>query len=220
MIKLILMLQLTLLAAVHGGVNLDPSPSPIQTLEPEQRLWQLFNVGSDEELITFFLREVGVKGIEQVILELNGKLTVSDMEKLYDILIKDAQAEPLALRLWEQKEQKARVETVSPCQAEDLRIHLIIKTKHSPTAFWMVLSDGSVWEVDPIHLGGDDPFLQKLLINSMLGNYVRKAEPTQFEIIHFLNCQFLGFMNVKEMGGEVNFEGKDIYFLGMEGFVK
>lgn len=209
-------------ASLTAGVGVSPSPAPppppVQV--DNQQLWQLYNVGSDEELTAILLKEVESKGIEQVILELNSKLSVSDMKKLYAILILDPQAEPLALRLWEQLDQKARIETVSVCAVDLPKIILIAKSKQAPTEFWMGLSDGTFWEVDSSHLGGDDPFLQKVMINSMLGNYIHKAEPTLFEVMDFSSCNFYGLMIVKEMAQGVNFEGKDVYFLGHGGFVK
>lgn len=213
-------------ASLTAGVGVSPSPAPPPPVYvddqqvDEQLLRQVLAADPNEDLTAFFLQEVKSKGLDKVISELNDKLTVRLMEKLYSILILDPQAEPLALRLLDLKDQKARIEGVSVCAENLPKIILIAKSKTSPTEFWMGLSDGTFWEVDSSHLGGDDPFLQKLMINSMLGNYIHKAEPTLFEVMDFSSCNFYGLMIVKEMAQGTSFEGKDVYFLGQGGFVK
>jgi hypothetical protein len=218
--SLICIMQFVLLSPSYGiGAELSLMPPSVQPLPPQnQHLWELFNVGSDEDLTALLLQDLETKGIGQVILELNAKLTMSDMKKLYSILIGEASTEPLALRLWEFTEQKEKIESV-PLYG-DPRVILIAKSKQVPFEFWIGLSDGSFWQVEPYHMGGDDPFLQKIMINALLGNYIMKADPALFEVRQFPKGEFAGLLNVKEMEQGVNLEGKDVYFLAHDGFMK
>lgn len=213
----VLLLQFALFA---GVVPMPPTPAPPQPapLPMEQPLWQVWNVNSNEELIALIIQEVNSKGIDQVILELNSKLTLAQMKKLFEILNHEEYTDSLAQSLWQFIEQKEKIESVPLCG--DPRVVMVAKSKEMPTEFWMGLSDGSFWKVAADHLGADDPFLQKILINSLLGNYIHKADATFFEVLRFPGCEFSGFMNVEQMKQGVILEGKDVYFLGHGGFVK
>lgn len=222
----VLVIQYALIPS-HGmgvGVSISP-PTPSVEIEGNLHLRQALNAQSDEEIITILQAEMATKGIDQLIAELAQKLTISDMEKLYSILIQQEQMEPLALRLWEFRDQRVKLESAS--LLADPRIIFIAKSKEIPAAFWMGLSDGSFWKVDPSHMGGDDPLLQKILINSLLGDYVIKRDgsenllfPQLVEVRTFPVGGFFGYMEVEEIEQGVSLKGKDVYYLGIGGFFK
>lgn len=219
LLKLSFLIAFIVMNFATYGVGVSPSPpTPSVEVEGNLHLRQALNVQSDEEIIPMLLSEMETKGMDQVISDLGQKLTISDMDKLYAILIQQEQMEPFALRLWEFRNQRVKLES-APLFG-DPRVILVAKSKEIPAEFWMGLSDGSFWKVDPSHLGGDDPLLQKILINSLLGNYVIKQDPLTFEVRTFPQAKFAGKLHVEEMKQGMNLEGKEVYYLGIGGFVK
>lgn len=214
-LKIVFVLSLLFQTPLVGGVGIDLLPPPPPVYVEENPLFQKLNASSDEEIRALLLQEVQEKGMKQVILGLNQKLSLSDMKSLFAILNKEAATEALAEKLWKFIQQKAKIETISDCNP---RIMTIVKSKQTPTQFWVGLSDGTSWQVEPYHMGGDDPAMQEIMINSLLGDCVQVYD-NLFEVTPFPDGGPASLMHVQKIEQGMNLEGNDVYFLGWGGFV-
>ena len=197
LLKLLILTAVLLSAPIYSQVNLSPSPDiPSQPVLDFNQLKEWISNGSNDEIIAWFGQEIVNKTPEKIVSEFATTLTIDELNKLYAILIETTDqewTEGLALKIRELRDQKVKVETPPLC--EHPRVVLIAQSREA-AEFWIILSDGSSWSVEPSHFGGDNHQLHRVMINSILGDYVVKHShssgnqdyPYLFETLSFPKC--------------------------------